>query len=253
MEMFSSAQIEHGDIVDGSLYESSKTQIRTGIWDDNPLLRAIAGTLWERIGCVVYECDPADPFGTKRVVFRGQVRGIQRRSGSLSASVESFGALMSRKVPRTLMQPRDNFALFEDGNDLDPADWTFEADATAQSGEVITLASLTWPGGTLPTIAAEYFALGYAIRPSPNYARIPIVSSTAESGGGLTVTLAYAPSPAITSTETGWEIIPGYDGVFDTAEDKFSNGDHFGGFPRVPIATPNLVAVKRNTGNSGKK
>ena len=151
------------------------------------------------------------------------------------------------------MQPRDNFGLFETGNDLDPADWTFTADATAQSAEVITLASLVLPGGTLPTIAAEYFSLGYAVRPSPNYARIPIVSSTAESGGGLTVTLAYAPSPAVTTTETGWEIIPGYDGTIETAEDKFANEVNFGGFPRVPVATPNLVAVKRNTGNSGKK
>jgi hypothetical protein len=245
--------IEHGDITGSVPGDRSSVQIKTSIWADNPLLKAISGTLWERIECTIYECNPTNVDATKTAIFTGYVRGIRRRSGSIQATVDGAGAVLSRMVPRTLMQMRDNFALGEDGNELDVADWTFTAVATAQTDEVVTLDTLTWPGGTLPTIAAEYFALGYAIRPAPNYARIPIASSTALSSGEVEVTLAYGPSPAITTSESGWKLMPGYDGTFETAEDKFSNGDNFGGFPFVPIASPNLVAVQKDPANAGKK
>lgn len=249
---YTAAQIEHGEIADSGLWDASKVSIRTGIWATNPLVRVIAGTLWERLECVIKEADPTNVPGA-RVIFRGFVRAVQRRSGSIQADVDSLSALFSRKVPRTLMQNRDNFALGEIGNDLSLAAWTFTASATAQTAEVVTLNSFTWPGGALPTMAAEYFALGYAVRPAPNYARIPILSSTARTAGALQITLAYAPSPAVTTTETEWKLVPGYDGTFTTSEAKFANGDHFGGFPFIPAAAPNLIAIKRNTGNSGKK
>jgi hypothetical protein len=245
--------IEHGDITGSVPGDRSSVQIKTGIWTDNPLLKAISGTLWERLECTIYECNPNSVDATKEAIFTGYVRGIKRRSGSIQATVDGAGAVLSRMVPRTLMQMRDNFALGEDGNELDVADWTFTAAPTAQVGNVVTIAGLSWPGGTLPTIAAEYFALGYAIRPTPHYARIPIASSTALASGELTITLAYAPSPEIEFGESGWQLIPGYDGTFETAEDKFSNGDNFGGFPFVPIASPNLVAVQKDPANAGKK
>ena len=247
-----SKPIEHGDITQSTAIDKTSVSLKTGIWSDHPLLRSIAGTLWERMTLTIYEADPAN-LGAKEAIFTGHVRGVKRRSGSLQATIDGAAAVFDRVIPRTLMQVRDNWALGEDGNGLDVADWTFTATATAQADEVVTLGSLSWPGGTLPTIAANYFALGYAIRPAPNYARIPIMSSTLLSAGSLTVTLAYAPSPALSGSESGWSLIPGYDGTIDTAEDKFANEDNFGGFPFVPIAAPNLIAVKRQTGNAGKK
>jgi len=245
-------QIEHGDITQSTAIDKTSVSLKTGIWTDNPLLRSVAGTLWERMTLTIYEADPTDIAG-KEAIFTGHVRGVKRRSGSLQATIDGAAAVFDRVIPRTLMQTRDNWALGEDGNGLDVADWTFTGTATSQADEVVTLDTLAWPGGALPTLAANYFALGYAVRPAPNYARIPIISSTAESGGSLTVTLAYAPSPAVTTSEVLWQLIPGYDGTIETAEDKFANGDNFGGFPFVPIAAPNLIAVKRNSGNAGKK
>lgn len=247
-----SKPIEHGDIVESAAIDRNAVTLRTGIWSDHPLLRSIAQTMWERMTVTIYEAAPSN-LGAKQAIFTGHVRAVKRRSGNLQATVDGAAAVFERLVPRTLMQTRDNWALGEDGNGLDVADWTFAVTATAQTDEVVTLGTLSWPGGALPTIAANYFALGYAIRPAPNYARIPIVSSTLLSAGSLTVTLAYAPSPALSGSESGWSLIPGYDGTIETAEDKFGNADNFGGFPFVPNASPNLIAVKKNTGNSGKK
>lgn len=252
MSTWLSKPIEHGEIVESAAVERSSVNLRTGIWSDHPLLRSIAGKLWERMTVTIYEADPGN-LGAKRAIFTGHVRGVKRRSGSIQATVDGAAAVFDRVIPRTLMQTRDNWALGEDGNGLDVADWTFTGTATAQSAQTVTLDTIAWPGGTLPTIAANYFALGYAVRPAPNYARIPIMSSTLLSSGSLTVTLAYAPTPAVSASEPLWQLIPGYDGTIETAESKFGNADNFGGFPFVPIAAPNLIAVKRNTGNAGKK
>jgi hypothetical protein len=164
------------------------------------------------------------------------------------------GSLFERRVPRTMMQPHDNYALFDAGNGLVKADWTFSAILAGIAGNVLTFDTITWPGGALPAIGDEYFALGYIERPAAAFERIPIASSTTLAGGELTVTLAHGfARTAPAAPEAGWKLIPGYDGLKSTSVAKFGNLANFGGFPYMPKTNPSIVPVKQDNGSSGKK
>lgn len=254
---FDRAIIEHGEIQDNPMTEQSRTSIRlrqnAALFPDLEAL--YLGELFSRIACIIYECDPASVAATKAAIFYGYLTRITKDGPFFTLEAVGAGSLFERRFPRTLLQPGDNWEIFSDANGLDIADWTFTAEATSQSGTVVTLDSFTWPGGALPTIGADYFALGYIVRPSTGE-KIPILSSTAISAGEVELTLATAPTPAVSGTESGgnaWSVIPGYDGTLETATDKFANEDYFGGFPFAPATNPSLVPVKKDNASTGKK
>jgi hypothetical protein len=251
--------IEHGEIQDNPLTEQSRVSLRFRY--TNPggeldgVVDAYLGLTFERRTCIISECDPANVIATKSVIFHGYVTRLTKDGPFFNLEAVGAGGLFERRFPRTLLQPGDNWELFSDANGLDIADWTFTANATSQTGTAVTLNTFTWPGGALPTIGANYFALGYIVRPSTGE-KIPILSSTAISAGAVTLTLATAPTPAVSGTESGgnaWSVIPGYDGTLDTATDKFANEDYFGGFKFAPATNPSLVPVKKDNTSTGKK
>ena len=71
---------------------------------------------------------------------------------------------------------------------------------------------------------------------------VPIVRSSAVSGGAVTVTLSRDPSPF---PEVGLAVAlwPGCDGIASTCQAKFGNWLNFGGHPYRPVANPSLVKV----------
>src|SRR6266704_2458072 len=157
----------------------------------NPLTRLLRRTATERFELIITEGQPGNPVTDAAAIFRGWVTSVDLTGPWIDADSASFGSLFSRKIPRILLQPTDNYALFDAGNRLLKADWTFTAHLTSVVGNVFTLDAFTWPGGALPAIGANYFALGYIERPV-TLERVPIISSTAISGGVLTVTLSHA-------------------------------------------------------------
>ncbi len=251
---YESRQVEHGEITDEVAWETNKCAMKCRTWANHPLHRVLYGTLSERLELIIGRGVPSDPVTGYEVIFRGWITTASFEGPWITAQAESFGTLFSRQVPRTLLQPTDNFALFDSANGLLKADWTFSARLTNIAANVLTLDTLSWTQGDLPAMAAEYFAMGYVERPAASFERIPVVSSTALAGGALTVTLARAlivTAPAL--PEVGWSLIPGYDGLLETAEDKFDNATHFGGFHFMPADNPSLVAMQRETGGSSKK
>lgn len=219
----------------------------------NPLARLLSRTATDRIELIISAATPANPVASAAVIFRGWVTGATFEGPFLTADVAGFGSLFSRNVPRTIMQTGDNYALFDAGNRLVRADWTFTARLTAVAGNVLTFDTLTWPPGALPSIPDNYFALGQIERPT-NVERIPIVASTAIAAGVVTVTLAHGfMHPAPVTPENGWLLTPGYDGLFSTADAKFNNATNFGGFPLIPDTNPSLVPIPTNQPAGSKK
>jgi len=248
---FSAKDFEHTEIVDGFAWDSDQSSLKMRNYTGSPFERAFMATLTERLGVTIYECNPIGTISTRTFLFQGWARQPQADGPFVTVSLDPFGSLFTRKVPSVLIQPNDNYALFDAGNRLNKSDWTFSGSITAISGRTLTMGSITWPGGTLPTIGDNYFALGYAERPAPNFARIPIVASTAITGGHITFDLAWAIT--LTPTETGWKIYPGYDRTAATAASKFSNLTNFGGFDLVPASNPTLTALQTTGSGTGKK
>jgi hypothetical protein len=250
---FESRPIEHGDIKDG-LLGSSQVSLNLRNWTDNPLTRLVIRTAHERFSLVIAQGVPGDPVTGYEVLFRGWLTSPKWDGPWIEALARGSGSLFERRVPRTMMQPHDNYTLFDSANGLVKADWTFTARLSGIAGNVLTFDTISWPGGALPAIGNEYFALGYIERPAAAFERIPIASSTAIAGGELTVTLAHGfARTAPVAPENDWKLIPGYDGLKATAVAKFDNLVNFGGFPYMPKSNPSIIPVKQNNGSSGKK
>lgn len=252
-QAYSSVAIGLEDLTDGLAWESTDCRVRLRNIAGNPIGRLLTRTANARLGLVVAEGKPTNPGTSYSVLFRGWVTTASLKGPWLDVDAAGFGSLFTRQIPRTLMQPTDNYALFDAGNRLVRADWTFTCRAFDLTGLVLSVDTITWPGGALPAIGANYFALGYLERPGA-LERIPIMASTALAAGVVTVTLAHAPTAvAPVLPEAGWKLVPGYDGLSATATAKFNNLANFGGFPEVPSTDPSLVPVKKSSGGGGKK
>lgn len=249
-ETYSQAGIDFDEITDGLAWDSTSCRLKLRSTSSNPLQRLLNRTATDRMELIVSEAVPGDPATGAAVIFRGWLTHATFNGPWIGADSTGFGSLFSRKVPRTLMQPTDNYALFDAGNRLAREDWTFTGTLAAAAGAVLTFDGLSWPGGDLPEILEHWFALGYV--QSPDGRRIPIIDSAELDGESVTVTCAHAP---ITAPDLGeeWSLVPGYDGLATTADLKFGNLANFGGFPEVPEADPSLVPVKKDADSGGKK
>jgi hypothetical protein len=251
--------VEHDEVTDGMAWNASGCSVKLRSWAGNPLLQLITRTATDRMEFIIAKAIPPVGVGDVtgyEVIFRGWVTSATINGAWVTADVQGFGSLFSRAMPRTILQTVDNYALFDTGNRLVKANWTFTARLTAVVGNVLTLDTLTWPGGALPAMPNNYFALGSVERPlaGGGVERIPLVSSTAIAGGVVTVMMAHAfmqAAPAL--PEAGWKLVPGYDGYYGTATGKFGNGVNFGGFPFIPSTNPSLVPIQTNQSSGSKK
>ncbi|HEV2207300.1 MAG TPA: phage BR0599 family protein [Verrucomicrobiae bacterium] len=252
-QAYASEDIEFDEIAEGVAWESNEVSVSMRSWVGNPVLSLLARTATDRMELIIARGVPNDPVIGYTVLFRGWITKADMKGAWLTATAASFGSLFERNVPRTIMQTCDNYALFDAGNRLTRASWTFTARLTAMAGLVLTFDTLTWPQGALPVIGANYLALGYVERPV-THERVLLVSSTALVAGALTATVSHAfMGAAPVAPEAGWLLVPGYDGLLETAVAKFNNAANFGGFPFMPDVNPSLVAMPSNRGGSSKK
>ena len=158
--------IDFEEIVDGMAWDTTSCRLKMRSSADNPLLKLVQRTATDRMEIVISEAVPGTPATYYTVIFRGWLTQATFDGPWIDATATGFGSLFSRKVPRTLMQPTDNYALFDAGNRLVKADWTFTARLAAVDGTELTFDTLTWPQGALPVIGDHYFAIGYVESPA---------------------------------------------------------------------------------------
>ena len=235
----------------GSLQRSTKADREElnidGVYDPaSPLAMFIPFTLPAPLWVEVHEASYADP-DTTTLLFTGRVDKVSARGRKLSASCSSMLDALELRIPRMIIGPRCNHALFNVATcKADPDDFELAVTiAPSTTGAVVTAAGLTGA-------VANYYAGGWIETGSgETWETRTILTSTAAVGTTVTLRLNSPLVHAVAGqAATIW---PGCDRRVETCRDKFSNSDNFGGFPFVPINNLALKGIDTQPSAGGKK
>jgi hypothetical protein len=221
----------------------------------------IPGRLENRVLLTIYECTVSGSTGSSVAqIWTGEITGVSWDGPQATITARGPYALFDRPVPRWTIRRQCNHTLFDSGCGLSFSYWTFGATVVSSSANQVTLGTFTF-GDTFPAGwgFADYYALGFVARSSGE--KVSILTSTAVSGGQITLTLDRTPRTAWGASEV-ITLVPGCDGTMDTClaynallfpRGKFFNYARFGGFPYLPSKNPTAAPVKTTSGAYGKK
>jgi uncharacterized phage protein (TIGR02218 family) len=246
--------IEHGEIRETLNLERNEVQLRTRAFTDNPLLRFIPFRLEFPMKLEVIEAR-LWPGGTtlydSRRLFSGEVTKVQMDGPFITARAAQVGNLFERKLPRVLMQPTCNYALFDGACGLNKEDWKYHGFvlATLLNPTRIQLRNLARVTGTWVQPDLHWFAGGWIeLGSGTDFESRFIADATAYNASGngfieLTLSTPLGRTPSV-----GEEVFlfPGCDGKRGTCKDKFGNYSRFGGFPHMPVGNPSMVKMPAN-------
>jgi hypothetical protein len=215
------------------------------------------------------------------VLITGEVTKPRVRGKKLTCTLVPGGVALDQQVPRFIIGPScnhliganpDGTFLMSYGCGLLKADWKFTALVTTpiSSAHPFTLELDTLAGdGTdaaaalaASSVFANYFANAVIeLGSGSSVQRRRILTSTAPSGGAITVTLSqwFTTSPANNDPVV---IYPQCDGrrvtcqawhTTNNPEGKFDNDDAFGGHPFIPHGNPSGHEPTDLAGAGGKK
>ena len=169
----------------------------------------------------------------------------------ITARAAQVGNLFERKVPRVLLQPTCNYALFDGACGLNKDDWKYRGYvlATLLNPSRIHLRSLARVTGTWVQPDLHWFAGGWIELGSNTdfESRFIADASTYDASGDgfieLTLSTPLGRTPAV---DEEVYLFPGCDGKRGTCKDKFGNYTRFGGFPHMPVGNPSMVKMPAN-------
>jgi len=251
---YSPQSIEHGQIRETLNLERNEVQLRTRAFEGNPLLRFIPFRLEFPMKLEIIEAK-IWPGGTTlhdwRRIFSGEVTRVKMDGPLITARAAQVGNLFERKVPRVLLQPTCNYALFDGACGLNKDDWKYRGYvlATLLNPSRIHLRSLARVTGTWVQPDLHWFAGGWIELGSNTdfESRFIADASTYDASGNgfieLTLSTPLGRTPA--SDEEVY-LFPGCDGKRGTCKDKFGNYTRFGGFPHMPVGNPSMVKMPAN-------
>jgi hypothetical protein len=254
--VYTAAPFEFDSVQERVGLDTSPLTIKSRHFENNPLTTAALGRLEWPLKVRIIECNVSSDVATNlRPLFSGEVGATQSEGPFLNARAVGIGGFLDRKIPRQLLQPTCNWALFESLCGLLPADckWSGQvAEYNAGAGELL-VENVARVGGDPVTLVEHFFAGGYLIHGAGALAQCRMVGdSSAASGGSLTLVLG---TPFAEAPEVGATVYfhPGCDGLADTCKNKFNNYSRFGGFPLMPIGNPSALKVSQNVSSGGKK
>ena len=247
---------EHGDIIERIGLERQRITIKSRAFTGNPLLLLIPFQLEVPLMVEIIEVDVSGSTASNpRTVFYGEVASAKLTGPFIEATAESMPSLFERKVPRVLMQPTCNWALFDGGCGLNKSTFEYLAKVVSwtSSGLSLVVNTITLASVAQSSLAAHLFAGGYAIIGTGSAQQFRLIGDNAvQSGANLTLTLGTALWGTI-AAGTDVKLYPGCDGRYATCSSKFSNASRFGGFPFMPIGNPSFIRVSKNASSGGKK
>ena len=246
--------IEHGEICETLNLERNEVQLRTRAFEGNPLLRFIPFRLEFPMKLEVIEAK-LWPGGTTlydwRRLFSGEVTRVQMDGPYITARAVQVGNLFERKLPRVLMQPTCNYALFDGACGLSKEAWKYRGYvlATLLNPTRIQLRSLarvtgTWVQPSLHWFAGGWIELGSGTDFESRF--IADASAYDASGSGFIELTLSTPLGRIPAVDEEVFLFPGCDGKRFTCKDKFGNYPRFGGFPHMPVGNPSMVKMPAN-------
>lgn len=160
------------------------------------------------------------------ILFQGEVAQVETTSTSVALTIKSDMEKLSRQMPRNLFMPACVHVLFDAGCALTRASFleTGEVVAGLTPTALLFRTDLTEANGYFDQGAIEFTsgALNGVARPVKAYLNANGLTQ-------LAVSLPQAPTVGDT-----FEIIPGCDKSMATCDTKFTNLEHYRGFPFVP-------------------
>lgn len=240
--------IEHGDIRESLNLEKNEVTLRTRVFEGHPLLLFIPFRLEFPMEMEVLETETypggLDAYNTRRL-FKGEVIAVDTDGPFLTARAVNAGNLFERKLPRWLLQPTCNWALFDSACGLDRAAWRVDGQIVDAFTSNTFRLRVRLAGGS--GIAENFFAGGWLETAKDNVlATRGISGSTVPNAANeveLTISSDLSPWPAHNQPIS---LYPGCDGRRESCLNRFRNYPRFGGFPFMPVGNPSMIKMPAN-------
>ncbi len=246
--------VEHGDIRETLNLERNEVRLQTRAFTDNPLLKFIPFRLEFPLKLEIFEANllpnSVTPTGQRRI-FSGEVTRVSFDGPFITARAVTVGNMFERKIPRVLLQPTCNYALFDGACGLNKDSWKYSGFVTAvlENPTRLQLKALTRVSGTWVQPDSHWFAGGWVeLGTGEEFESRFIADATSYNPTGegfIEITLS---TPLNRTPEMDEEIFlfPGCDGKKGTCSAKFGNYNAFGGFPHMPVGNPSMVKMPAN-------
>jgi len=189
-----------------------------------------------------------------RTLFVGRVRRVPDKGDRLTATCDSFLALLSKKVPKMLIKKDCDYEVYE------PRTCKALRALFATSGVIAEVDNSARP----PTIAVtldfptddreteDWFAGGWIeTGQGLNFEVRTVLNSYYDWDGGLLTLTLNAPMMHAVAGQS-IQLLPGCDGTAEICDTKFNNFPNHGGFVAIPQKNLSLTAVE-NTATQGDK
>lgn len=256
--VYTSAPIQNEDITDTPNLERQTVNVKTRNFSGNPLALLIPFQIEFPMEIAIAEGNvTGNDVAVINTYFAGEVGTVSMDGPLLTAECMSLNWMFDRTAARRLYQNNDNWNLFEPANGLNADDWMWNAVVVSYNAAAaeLVIGTISANNNTLngaTTLVANYFSAGYVTVTTGGATSYRMVSqSAAESGAQIILQLA-SPLNVVPNVGDAVQIFAGYDGQYETAISKFSNGPNFGGFPFIPVGNPFVLKITQNPG-TGKK
>lgn len=231
----------------GSLAKSTRgaTSVSIEVERIEPASLMVPPTLAQPLFVSILKSD-FSTIGFQTTEFTGRVTGA--RTSGKRITLECTGhADAAGKCPAMLFSRRCNYRLYQSVTcGVTQASYEVAVTIDTISGRTVTVSGVGLSG-----LAADYLALGWIETGSDDETdRKTILSSTAESGGSVTLTLNAPLSWAVVTDSA--TVVPGCDGKAATCTSKFSNFANFGGH-LFALRNLALQAIEVPAASPGKK
>lgn len=253
---FTNDNIDH--TVSGVTYYASAIESKEVILDLKEIMGEVTMTLpWDQAGflkdCIAYPYDAAVEANVyiydtvymfpPTLVFKGFLNSVKASQCQLELSCVSFVEQARDNFPRMYITRICNHRLYSDLCTVDPASWT-------TTGTIMGL-SRNRQGfyiGNIGSFAENWFRFGYVKLGTPH--RWITYNSALQTiyFGGVTANMmlfnVIHPLPPSWVVGTSVELVAGCDKRMSTCAEKFSNFEHYLGFPHAPYETIRLTGLK---------
>jgi hypothetical protein len=246
---YSGGFFQHDSIHETLTLDRQQVNLTSRNFSGNPLALMIPFQLEWPLMVQIYEVEISEGVATNfRCLFSGEVESASYDGPLIKASARSLTSIFERRIPRRLLQPGCNYAVFESGCGLLLANWKWQGTVTAYNASTleVTINTISRVSGSGVTLTAHYFAGGFMYFGAGSAAQYRMIGdSTAESGGSMVLTLGQ---PLTTAPTVGTVIYfhPGCDGRSRNLRQQVRNLAKFGGFPFMPPGNPSAVKVSKN-------
>jgi uncharacterized phage protein (TIGR02218 family) len=208
----------------------------------------LPGKLTARVKIAILEADLDGATATAiSPRWTGEIVQVFWDGPFLKATARGPYGAFDRPLPRFVMQPGCNHALFDAQCGLAIEAWTFSATTTGSGSGTQVQIQGDWEGAPEGFGTADWFALGFMVLEGH---RFLILASSAVADDRITLQLDRAAS---WDSSQEVDLVPGCDGRAATCTGKFSNFPRFGGFPDIPAKNPSFTVPKRTNSSYGKK